>query len=243
MADSSARPSADFAQLFVESLSIRNFRGIENLTLELEPGLTLLVGRNNSGKSRILRALAIALGSIRAEADDLTVDGPKKAEIDVVLAPLGDNKDGAQRFEVPVAARLELVQPISEAPIRERFAWRTAIRGGSKEGYGVNADRTVLIRDVQSQKWVDSLESLGDRGNIVAAGLIDTNRDLAVEIGKRGSAIRRVLDDLEIADTERSGLEAELNDLGSRIVDASRSLRVHHKLIRAVYDSRCASIP
>lgn len=221
----------------MELLEIRNFRGIESLTLELAPKLTLLVGRNNSGKSRVLRALAIALGSQRAETDDLSVDGPNTAEIDVVLAPLLIGTDGSQRFERPVAGRLESVQTISDQPILERFAWRTLIIGGSKEGYGVNAERTILRRDIQQNTWIDSSEPLGDRGNIIAAGLVETNRDLADEIGRRGSAVRRVLDDLEITESDRTKLEADLQGLGARIVSSSQSLDSIRQALTEVHSS------
>ena len=50
------------ASVFVERVTIRNFKGIRGLEVELQQGLTLLVGRNNAGKSRILRALHIAIG-------------------------------------------------------------------------------------------------------------------------------------------------------------------------------------
>ena len=60
------------ASVFVERIKIRNFRGIQKLDLRLQPGLTLLVGRNNAGKSRILRALHVAMGGTRAVRDDLT---------------------------------------------------------------------------------------------------------------------------------------------------------------------------
>ena len=53
----------------VELTHVRNFRGVEDCVLTLEPKLTLLVGRNSSGKSRLLRALAIGCGSSPCRAD------------------------------------------------------------------------------------------------------------------------------------------------------------------------------
>ena len=57
------------ASVFVERITIRNFRGIQYLDLRLQPGLTLLVGRNNAGKSRILHT---AMGGAQAVRNDLT---------------------------------------------------------------------------------------------------------------------------------------------------------------------------
>lgn len=229
--------NAAFAQVYVESVTIRNFRGINEMTLELHRSLTLLVGRNNTGKSRVLRALALALGGRRAEADDLTVDGPTTAEIDVVIAPALTDENGSQRFQDPLRGRLGSIQTISDVPELERFAWRTSIRGGSKEGLGVNADRTVLYRDVQSEVWIGSSDQFGELTNLVAVAMVETQRDLADEIARRGSAIRRVLDDLEIAEADRSELELDLRDLGTRIVASSKSLDSVKEALEAVHRS------
>lgn len=77
------------ALLRIESLTVRDFRGLTACTLALEPALTLLVGRNGSGKSRLLRALALACGSAAADGDDFTVDADVLPTLDLVLAPPG----------------------------------------------------------------------------------------------------------------------------------------------------------
>ena len=46
------------------SATIRNFRGIEELELDFDPRLNLLIGDNGSGKTAILEALTIAVGSL-----------------------------------------------------------------------------------------------------------------------------------------------------------------------------------
>ena len=61
MLPANAASLGGFAPIYVEIVRVRNFRGIDSCELELEPTLTLLVGQNNAGKSRILRALGIAL--------------------------------------------------------------------------------------------------------------------------------------------------------------------------------------
>lgn len=83
-----ATTSSSHAAFFVERITVRNFKGIEHLELEMKPGLALLVGRNNAGKSRMLRALHIAVGDVSVDRDDLTVGSDDPAEIDVVIAPL-----------------------------------------------------------------------------------------------------------------------------------------------------------
>lgn len=223
-ADGGTVSADDYAAVYVKSVRLRNFRGIAECTLELEPDLTVLVGRNNSGKSRILRALAIALAAVPPDRDDLTVGGAGEAVIDVVLAPTVEDGD-EEVFAGRVARRLGGVQFISESPARERFGWRTHIRR-SAEGFGVRSDHTLLVFDDTSQSWVDqeSRSPTHEQRSVVEADLVETRRDLVEELTRRGSPVRRVLDDLEVSADVREGLEAELSGLSDRIVDASGSL-------------------
>lgn len=205
----------------VESLHIRRFRGIEALSLELDPKLTVLVGRNNSGKSRILRALAIALGTVRAEFDDFTFGTEEQPEIDLVIAPAGED----QVFDQDLLAVLEPVQT-SLDPQRERVGWRTTVVL-STEGEGARARVERLIYDAQAEAWALPANpepvSRAER-RLLSGHLVGAGRDLAGELRSRGSAIRRILDDLEIADERRRQIEDELQALGAAIVDASGSL-------------------
>jgi predicted ATP-binding protein involved in virulence len=47
----------------IDHLHLQDFRGFASFDLELHPEITLLVGRNGSGKTGILRGLAVALGA------------------------------------------------------------------------------------------------------------------------------------------------------------------------------------
>jgi len=150
-----AKTTGAHARVYVERVEIRNFKGISGLAVDLEPGLTLLVGRNNAGKSRILRALSLAVGGARAERDDLTVGQSAHAEIDVVIAPHPDNvpDGGNQEFDDPL---LELLGPqlavISTAPVRQRYAWRTTITWVGEDS-GARADSRVLRFDLSGDGW------------------------------------------------------------------------------------------
>lgn len=73
MTFSLASGPAQHADVYVERVRIENFRGVASCEVELEPSLTLFVGRNNVGKSRILSALNLALGGRNADVDDFTV--------------------------------------------------------------------------------------------------------------------------------------------------------------------------
>ncbi|MFC8733856.1 ATP-dependent endonuclease [Luteimicrobium sp. NPDC057192] len=225
----------EVASVFVERIEVRNFRGISECAVGLAPKLTLLVGRNNAGKSRLLRALAVALGAVPAERDDLTVgvDGP--ATIDLVLAP-----DGGEEFDDRVGRRLTPgVAIVSEEPVRERFAFRTVLEP-SREGFGVRSRTVRLVFDERTSRWeaperAETLTAV-QRG-VVVADLVQPRRDLDDELRRRGSAVRRVLDDLEVDPSTRVAIEERLSDVGAQILSSSAALGAVTEALRAMDDA------
>jgi putative ATP-dependent endonuclease of OLD family len=212
--------------LVVESLTIRNFRGLDQVTLELSPSVTVLVGRNNSGKSRFLRAIGIALGGLAASADDFTVGSDAEPEIDVVIAP----HPGASRFPDDVFQTLD-PEAVQQEPVVRKFAFRTTIRR-SREGFGARSDRVVLRWGPDGWAAPAQPVSLKQSQSRLWSGiLVDTGRDLAAELTTRGTPIRRVLDDLEVGDDERELIEAQLREASDALVAASGSL----KAVRAAF--------
>lgn len=71
----------------LDEIHIQNYAVIENLTLELHPGLNLLSGETGSGKSILVDALGLALGG-RASAD-LIRTGHDRATVSAVFQAEG----------------------------------------------------------------------------------------------------------------------------------------------------------
>jgi len=68
----------------LHALNIKDLAVVESLSLELEPGLTVLTGETGAGKSILLTALGLALGE-RADAG-LIRAGAGRAEIDLAFS-------------------------------------------------------------------------------------------------------------------------------------------------------------
>jgi len=63
--------------MYLSRLSIENYRSIKNLDIRFSPGKNVLVGRNNAGKSNILKAINLVLGENSPDYknnDNLTID-------------------------------------------------------------------------------------------------------------------------------------------------------------------------
>lgn len=73
--------------MFLEKIRIQNFRGIHDLTLTFNKGLNIIIGENNSGKTRIIDALRLCLGykdidrTIFINENDFTVGLPEAEPI------------------------------------------------------------------------------------------------------------------------------------------------------------------
>ena len=94
--------------MYLSQLTIRNFRqfgeGATELSIDLRPGITALVGRNDSGKSAIIDAIRYALLTrdqeyIRVYPEDFNIaaDGEPANEIHILcrLTGLNDSEKGA----------------------------------------------------------------------------------------------------------------------------------------------------
>jgi putative ATP-dependent endonuclease of OLD family len=60
--------------MYLATADIVNFRSLKQLTVEFRPGLNVLVGRNNTGKTNLMHALRHALGPASSRGDALWLE-------------------------------------------------------------------------------------------------------------------------------------------------------------------------
>ena len=94
--------------MLLKSLKLSNVRCDESLELSFHKRLTLLVGKNGSGKSTILDAATIAVGTLLAAMDSLPNYGIAKSDARNVCFPLGSTIDVQPQYPVSVSAIGEL---------------------------------------------------------------------------------------------------------------------------------------
>ena len=117
------------------------------------------------------------------------------------------------------------LQLVSESPDRQRLGWRTTITSTS-EGSGARAQSEVLAYDAAADEWQQTgLPVVREVRNLLYAELVDTRRDLDTELRQRGTAIRRILNDLRVPETDREDLEQRLAALGEDILRHSDTLQ------------------
>ena len=100
----------------LEQVTIKNFKGIEECTLDLAKGFNLLIGDNGYGKTSILEAISVGLGGFIAGLPDVSGRNFTKDEIRIILENTGDGSFN-RRYMTPVEVRCKA--KIGE----ENFEW------------------------------------------------------------------------------------------------------------------------
>lgn len=59
--------------VFLSKVHVRNFRNFRDFEVRLAPGLNVLVGENNIGKTNLLDAVRVALGSAASTGDPIRI--------------------------------------------------------------------------------------------------------------------------------------------------------------------------
>src|SRR5713226_2828068 len=97
--------------MYLSTIEVKNFRSLKELLVEFQPGLNVLVGRNNTGKTNLMEAIRHALGpsasrgdALWLERDDFYRESPddaKERTISITLTFAGlTEHQGAHFFEI-----------------------------------------------------------------------------------------------------------------------------------------------
>ena len=134
--------------MYLRKMHIKGFRCIANLDLDFRPGMNVLIGENDTGKTAILDALRICLGlgaerrEVYVTLDDFYINQAGEVvssiEFDVVFGDLNSSESGAF-YELLVvssssAHELQLHVRFTHDEIRDRIVreyWAGEIEGQS----------------------------------------------------------------------------------------------------------------
>lgn len=125
----------------IHQLHIQNFKCFEDLTLELCPQFTLLVGDNGAGKTTVLDALAVAMGIWLVKPPDSTLNNSGRSiltkEIRLISRIEGDRSQFFECRPVSITAQGE----ISGQSVR----WQRQIRQTGSRTTNANAQEAMKI--------------------------------------------------------------------------------------------------
>ncbi|MHB8125760.1 MAG: AAA family ATPase [Desulfitobacteriaceae bacterium] len=159
----------------INNICLLNFRCFENTQIKFNNELTIIVGSNGAGKSSVLDAVAIAMGSFIAGIDGIQSNSISKDDVRFVSYELGSVIDRQPQFPVNIQC---------EANINEEvLTWVRALN--SETG------KTTIVDAKQIMKYADGLQQnvrKGDRNTILPlVSYYGTGRLFAQKKKKRSS--------------------------------------------------------
>ena len=206
-------------------LLIENFRGINQLDVSLS-NRTVLIGENNAGKSSVLDAFRICLDKVPAKRgyifreQDFHGTPLKDIKLECTFSIPDDDPDKA--LVVRNLKRVVSVDPNtneSQVVLRVVGTWNELTGQASHTPSFLNPDGDELNK----KHTFDSLNGLSE---LVSCKSLHANRTATNDFRPTAQFLRPILDGTSLGADLAAEIEAELDALGSRLVDNSDSLKV-----------------
>lgn len=107
--------------MFLESLTLKNFRCFDNTELKFTERMSVIAGDNGSGKTAVLEAAAIAAGTMFQPIDELSGKSINKRDATLMPFPTGSLPGGEAQFPVEIAA--------CGCPQNDSIEWKRSLNG------------------------------------------------------------------------------------------------------------------
>ena len=223
-------------------LSIRHLAVIDQLEIDLEPGLTVLTGETGAGKSMLVEALDLLVGG-RASAD-LVRTGEDTATVQAIFER-GDGREVIVRREVSAQGR-------SRAFIDDALATTTALRefgSGLVDLHGQHEHQALLNPDAHGPLLDENLgapELLASAAERFGAWR-DARAALdRTQLSEREKAARIELINFQLGEIEKAGPkpgeDERLADERVMLANADRLSRLSTEAYAALYDGESAAL-
>lgn len=93
--------------MYLEKISLKNYKAIKELEINLNPGINLLIGDNGAGKTSVLEGIAVALGGLFVNVEGVSAKNIVKEDVRMLLDVAGDSSTAVTYCE-PVSAGCSL---------------------------------------------------------------------------------------------------------------------------------------
>ncbi|GLH74904.1 ATP-dependent endonuclease [Geothrix limicola] len=243
--------------MYIRRLVIRNFRALKNLDIQLQPGLTCLIGENNSGKTTLLHALRLVLdANLSNYTRQLSRDDFSR----------GVNCDEPQQILIAVELTGFAARPEEEALVSEwatsddvaalcyRFRPGRSARQGVKDGS--RSPKSLKIEDYEWQlagiggkdptliQWDDELGAPARFDRLCAFHItfLQALRDVEEDLRRsRFSPLTKLLDEANLSEIEKEKLLDRLrsanDELKKEAVVTNLGESIRSSLLQTVGDS------
>lgn len=77
--------------MYLEKVHLKNYKAVEEMELDLKPGINLVIGDNGAGKTTVLEGISIALGGLFVNVAGVSTKNIVKEDVRVIVNPVGDS--------------------------------------------------------------------------------------------------------------------------------------------------------
>lgn len=222
----------------LRDVRIRNYRSIASQELQLGE-LTILFGKNDAGKSNVVKALEFAFGRSRQfDASNVHVSplhpDPKDTTVVVDVRFVGNLADdfgwllsfGENAFNTDTNGEITL-------SFRTEASYNQETRAFEKTRHIISSwqDEVIDSHPLPSD-LLDSIDFI----------LLDAHRDIAEVIRDRYSRWNQEVRKADIADQDAQDIESKLAELGKAIVEASPFLTAAETDLKGATDHRASRV-
>ena len=214
----------------IECVRISGFRGIQNMEIHL-PRTAVLIGPNNSGKTSVLKALQLALGSYArhiSEEDFFIDQQDTRADeiiIDIKIVPFKD-KIISKDFDDEWGALFG--DKIKKEGDQEFVAFRTTAKPDEAKG-GFECLRYIMQRWPDFNSWKTEKPSGRDKMHFRPPGMsfifLESQRDIYHELRDKSSFAGRILADVKYDKLSTEKIENEIEKINQEAVEKNEDLK------------------
>jgi putative ATP-dependent endonuclease of OLD family len=228
--------------MYLQSPKLSNFRSSYDTSLCFRPGLTLLVGENNSGRSNVIEALRLATSPLNPrrtrylEKDDRS-HGPEKeaVELDMAFDDLTDSQQGQYytALDLDTSQALHKTRFLLDESVSNR--WRRSSHAGKDAGPDLEPEKREQIGNVYLEPLRDAQRALDSANGSRLAAVIEQ----PTEEGERKNfieAANAAFDEIAAEDDLLTTVQNEIQGHPTRLTKPVRPQNV--KLGFQAYDLR-----
>lgn len=111
-------------------LEIKNFRSFENRSFRFHPDFNLIIGENASGKTTVLEAAAVAVGSWLLGFDGTSSRNIRESDVRYVFEQVETRARRLPQYPVEIIASGDFDS--IDMPVTEHFRWRRELKGAKR---------------------------------------------------------------------------------------------------------------
>lgn len=148
----------------IDTIQINNFRGIESLELALDPRFTLLVGDNGSGKTSILSAVSVALGTWNVSGIVRGARQWRNIMDHEIRETLGKDENGERQFVVAGPVQITATGSIGGRPARSWTRRKRARKSKTVDQWNEKIEADIVAAVAAREQKAEALPLLAYYG-------------------------------------------------------------------------------